>query len=242
MLLVTVLIVKVLFTVPANKDGMKSIYIGVCKTRDDARFSESFRNFTDSICNHYSVCQMIIKNEFLPDAQNKIARSFLQSDYDYLLLLDDDHWGHTKEMLDTLINANTYVATIKTYIRHYPYVTAAWNKVGNGFLLPLENGEGYQECDLTGFPMTLISRATFDFLEEPYFRPLTAEGRDWNSDVDFFERLALKGVKPVACFQHTLNHDKITQENVLEHRFNERHTGNNEAWFNILKDLEKQEA
>ena len=219
---------------------MKSIYIGVCKTRNDEKFNESYRNFTDSICRKYSICTMKILDTFLPDAQNQIARSFLQSGYDYLLLLDDDHWGHTEEMLETLINANTYVATMKTYCRHYPYVTAAWNKVGNGFLLPLEGKEGYQECDLTGFPMTLIRKNTFDLLEEPYFRPLEAEGRKWNSDVDFFERLAIKGVRPVACFQHTLNHDKITQENVLQYRFKERLTGNNEAWWNILKDLEKQ--
>lgn len=221
---------------------MKSIYIGVCKTRDDERFKESFRNFTDSICNKYSICQMVIKGEYLPDAQNKITRSFLNSDYDYLLLLDDDHWGHTKEMLETLINANTYVSTMKTYSRHYPYVTAAWNKVGNGFLLSLENGQGYQECDLTGFPMTLISRSTFDILEEPYFRPLEADGRTWNSDIDFFERLAIKGIKPVCCFQHSLNHDKITQANVLEYRNNERLDNNNIAWFNILKQQQLQGA
>lgn len=221
---------------------MKSIYIGVCKTREDERFKKSFRELKEAICHKYSICQMVIKDTYLPDAQNEIAKDFLQSGHQYLLLLDDDHWGHTAEMVETLINANTYVATMKTYCRHYPYVVAAWNKVGNGFLLPLENGQGYQECDLTGFPMTMISRGTFDLLEEPYFRPLVAEGRSWNSDVDFFERLALKGVKPIACFQHTLNHDKITENNVLNYRSEERFENNNIAWFNILRSLETQGA
>jgi hypothetical protein len=215
---------------------MKSIYIGVCKTRDDEKFKESFRNFTDSIVDKYSVCQMVIRDKFLPDAQNIIVKDFLQMGYDYLLLLDDDHWGHTKEMLETLINANTYVATIKTYSRHYPYMCVALNRVGNNAMLPIENGEGYMECDLTGFPMTLISRETFDLLEQPYFRPLEAEGRTWNSDVDFFERLAKKGVRPVACFQHCLNHDKITQENVFQYRADERLHNNNIAWYHILKE------
>lgn len=219
---------------------MVSIYIGICKTREDERFLKSFKELKEAICHKYSICQMVIKDKFLPDAQNEIVKDFLQSGHKYLLLLDDDHWGHTPEMIETLINANTYVSTIKTYTRHYPYVTAAWNKVGNGFLLPLEDGKGYQNCDLTGFPMTLIRRDTFNMLDEPYFRPLEAEGRLWNSDIDFFERLAVKGVKPVCCFQHTLNHDKITQENVLQYRFDERHTGNNAAWFNILKNLEPQ--
>ncbi len=86
---------------------MKSIYIGVCKTRDDERFKESFRNFTDSICRKYSICQTIVSDMYLPDAQNKITKMFLESDYDYLLLLDDDQWGHTPEMLETLITPDS---------------------------------------------------------------------------------------------------------------------------------------
>ncbi len=217
---------------------MTSIYIGICKTREDERFNKSFKELKEAICHKYSLCQMVIKNKFLPDAQNEIAKDFLQSGHQYLLLLDDDHWGHTPEMVETLINANTYVATMKTYTRKYPYVTAAWDKVGNGFLVPLESSVGYRECDLTGFPMTLISRETFNLLEEPYFRPLEADGRNWNSDIDFFERLAKKCVKPVACFQHTLNHDTITESNVLNRRSEERFENNNIAWFNILKNLE----
>lgn len=217
---------------------MKSIYIGVCKTRDDERFKESFRNFTDSIVDKYSVCQTIVRDTFLPDAQNKIAKQFLDSGYDCLLLLDDDHWGHTKEMLECLINANTFVATMKTYCRKYPYMVAAFDRVNNGAIVPIEKAEGYREVDLCGFPMTLVSRATFDLLEQPYFRPLEAEGRTWNSDVDFFERLALKGVKPVVCFQYSLNHDKITSENVYEYRIKERDEGNNIAWFRILQEQE----
>lgn len=218
---------------------MKSIYIGVCKTRDDKRFEESLRNFTDSICRKYSVCQMVIRNKFLPDAQNEIAESFLSSDYDYLLLLDDDQWGHTPEMLECLIASSTYVSTIKTYQRQYPYMCALLKHVGNNLVMPIENGSGYVECDLTGFPMTLISRETFDYLEEPYFRPHEVNGRIWNSDVDFFSRLAEKGIKPIGCFQHTLNHDKVTQENVQQLRYDERFTGNNIANWRLLKSLEE---
>jgi len=218
---------------------MESIYIGVCKTRDDEKFKKSFQNFTDSIAGKYSVCIQVISNKFLPDAQNILARDCINSGYKYLLLLDDDHWGHTPEMLDTLIGANTYVATMKTYSRHYPYSCAAWNNVGANVIMPIEDGSGYRQCDLTGFPMTLISRETFNLLEEPYFRPLEAQGRTWNSDVDFFERLATVGVKPTACFQHCLNHDKITQENVFQYRSDERFHNNNIAWYQILQEQER---
>lgn len=215
---------------------MKSIYIGICKTRDDERFKKSLYDFTNALSEKYSICTHIVSNKFLPDAQNIIVRCFLNCNYDYLLLLDDDHWGHIPDMLDCLIEANTYVATMKTYSRHYPYVCALWNKVGHNALVSIEKGEGYVECDITGFPMTLIRRDTFDLLEQPYFRPLEAEGRAWNSDVDFFERLEVKGVKPVGCFQYCLNHDKITQENVWQYRSEERFENNNLARLNILRE------
>lgn len=221
---------------------MKSVYIGICRTRDDQRFLESFKNFKESICHQYSICQMVIKNKFLPDAQNEIVKDFLQSGHQYLLLLDDDHWGHTKEMLDTLVNANTYVATMHTYSRHYPYSSAILDKVRNNVVVPVEYSEGYRECDLTGFPMTLIRRDVFDKLEKPYFRPVEAEGRTWNTDIDFFERLGNIGIRPIGCFQHTLNHDKITKENVWEYRRKERFEKNNIAWYQILSQGQLQGA
>ena len=217
---------------------MKSIYIGVCKTREDERFKESFKNFTDSICSKYSICLTTIKDTFLPDAQNQIAKMFLQSGYDYLLLLDDDQWGHTPEMLECLISADTFVATIKTYSRHYPYGCSLLRKAGENLVVPIENGEGYVQCDLTGFPMTLISRETFSFLKEPYFRPYEVAGRTWNSDVDFFDRLDKVWIKPIGCFQHVLNHADITEENVRQKRYDERFTGNNIANWRLLKSLE----
>lgn len=184
------------------------------------------------------MCQMIVKDTYLPEAQNSIAKDFLQTGYDYLLLLDDDQWGHTIEMLDTLVESNTYVSTIKTYQREYPYACAIFKKLINNVVVPIESGKGYVECDLTGFPMTLISRETFSFLEEPYFRPYEVNGRTWNSDVDFFDRLSKKGIKPVGCFQHILNHDEVTADNVLELRYENRFKGNNISGWKLLHDIE----
>lgn len=201
---------------------MISIYIGVCKTRDDEKFQESFRKFTSSICDKYSICQMVVRDKFLADAQNIIARDFLQTGYDYLLLLDDDHWGHTPEMLDCLIKANTYVSTIHTYSRHYPYPSAVIKKTEDNLYWPVEWSEGYCECDMTGFPMTLIHRDLFNLLEEPYFRAEAETDRVWTTDIDFFKRVRESGIKPIACFQHTLPHDKLTKENVNYYRNKER--------------------
>jgi hypothetical protein len=129
-------------------------------------------------------------------------------------------------MLDCLIAANTYMATIKTYTRHYPYVTALWkwipnlNKEGNCFV-GIEDGEGYQQMDMTGFPMTLLRRDLFHLLERPFFQPKSYGGVEWATDRFFCERLARLGIKPVGAFQHTLNHDGITKENVQQLRYKE---------------------
>ena len=197
----------------------KHIHIGVCKSRDDDRFKKSLTSFTDSLCGYYKHTLQIVENKYLPDAQNEIASSFLDSNSKYLLLLDDDHWGHTREMLDCMLNSNELVTTMRTYSRHYPYVTAAWNWVNENTTIPIERGDGYVKVDLTGFPMTLIRREVFDLLDKPYFRPFENGTRTWHSDVDFFGRLAKRGVKPVVCYQHILNHDIVTPQTVESLRF-----------------------
>lgn len=221
---------------------MVKILIGICSTREDKAFLESFNNFWNKALEKYNITVTWQYNRFLPDAQNAITDLFLGGDYKYLLLLDDDHSGHTVEMLDCLIGADTYVATMKTYCRHYPYVVALWDRLDANNTIPIENGKGYRTIDLTGFPMTLIRRDLFNKLDKPYFRPFSDGGRDWNSDVDFFRRLDLIGIKPVGCFQYCLNHDKITQENVFKYREDERLHNNNIAWYAVLQEqINKQQ-
>lgn len=211
---------------------MISVYVGVCTTRSHDKFQSSFNRFTDELAEKHSVCITKIKDTFLPEAQNKLAKMFLSSGYDYLLLLDDDHWGHTLDMFNCLLGANSLMATIKSYSRHYPYSCALMKKV-NGTYAGIENGRGYQPCDLTGFPMTLLRRQVFSLLGEPFFRPTKGDSRAWATDRDFCERLVEKGIHPVGCFQHCLPHDDITEDNVFKRRYSERNKGNNIASYNL---------
>ncbi len=220
---------------------MKSIFIGVCQTRQDERFQSSYRRFTDDLVEDYSICMTKVIDTFLPDAQNQIAERFLASEYDYLLLLDDDHWGHTREMLETLIKADSDMATIKTYSRHYPYSCALMKKTNTGYA-GIENGKGYQECDMTGFPMTLIKRKLFLKLEKPYFRGRYDGGRDWATDKEFCERIRDLGIKPMGCFQHCLPHADITEENVQERRYLERWQNNNIASYMLFHQRRREEC
>src|ERR1700744_5070309 len=105
---------------------VKSLLIGVPSNRQDSRFLTSLNNLISQLEGRYKVSLILEKWQNLPDAQNHITDYFLSRDFDYLLFLDDDHWGHTVEMVDCLVNANADMATIKTYVRHYPYQVALW--------------------------------------------------------------------------------------------------------------------
>lgn len=215
---------------------MLRILIGICSTREDEKFLASFNDFWNKALEFYNITVVWQYNQKLPDAQNHIAELFMEGRYDYLLLLDDDHSGHTVKMLHCLICAHSHMATIKTYSRHYPYVTAAWNYLNENTTVPIERGEGYVECDLTGFPMTLISRETFKLLEKPYFRYYSDGERDWHSDVDFCKRLRDLGIKPIVCFQYTIGHDKITEENVNFYRHKEIAENNGQGWMRVVNE------
>lgn len=217
----------------------KSVLIGVCLTRKDRRFLESFRKFSDALTQDYCVATVKVRDKFLPDAQNEIVENFLHWNYDYLLLLDDDHWGHTKEMFDCLVNANALMATVKTYSRHYPYSCALMKDV-NGSYCGIENGEGYQNCDLTGFPMTLLRKEIFTKLSKPYFIGRIDGLRAWATDENFCQRLAKEGIKPVGCFQYCLPHDSITAENVNQRRYKERLENNNIAMYHLFNKRNKE--
>lgn len=198
---------------------MLKILIGIATTREDKRFLESLDLFISDIKGHYDFKVMWKRNVRLKDAQNRFALECIDGHFDYLLLLDDDHSGHTKQMLDCLINAKAYMATIKTYSRHYPYFCCLMNKIQNETIFSgIEYGEGYIECDMTGFGMSLIKRDLFELMDYPYFEEETEGGRDWVTDTVFCRRLNTMGIKPVGCFQYCLPHGDITAHNVIRKR------------------------
>lgn len=200
----------------------KKILIGIPSGRQDSIFLASLNNLVEQMQGKYQVSVLIEKWQHLPEAQNHITDYFLSRDFDYLLFLDDDHWGHTIEMVDCLVAANADMATIKTYVRHYPYQVAAF--VLDGVrdkatkYSSINYQDGYHEVDMTGFPMTLIKPYIFNKLERPYFRGIEHSGRDWHTDADFCERLKAIDRKIVVCYQHCLPHGEVTEENVLSLR------------------------
>lgn len=215
----------------------KSVLISACITRKGKeleRFRKSLSSMNFDLQDEYALATFHQVDQDLPDAQNKIADFFLDGRYDYLLLVDDDQWGFTPEMFQCLMKADALVATMKTYSRHYPYACTLMRKINENVYVGIENGKGYQEVDMCGFPMTLIKRELFSHLEPPYFTPVEINGRDWHTDVPFFERLAEKGIKPIGCFQHCLNHAHVTEDNVWELRRKESNSAKNRIMLEAL--------
>lgn len=198
------------------------LLFGVQKTRDYQPFLSSFNSLVDEAKKKYEVEIAIVENQVLCDCQNILADVFLMGNYDYLILFDDDHSGHTVDMIDALINANAYMATIKTYSRHYPYYSSLMKKVdidGKIRYVGIEHDSDYCEVDLTGFPFTALRRDLFSKIERPYFRQKQdTGGRTWATDEEFCLRLAQVGIKPVGCFRYCINHMDITPNNVFERR------------------------
>lgn len=200
-----------------------SIFIGIPSYQPDDRFLVSLLVFLEEIKNHYDVQVYEVKGKQLVDAQNDIAEKFLSTNYAFLLLLEDDHWGHSRKMLQGLLKADTEVCAINYYSRHQPHYTClmrelAYTHVDQRFG-HLDYTSGYHKCDLMGYGMMLIRRSVFSKLEKPYFRLNRDGGKDcYATDIDFCDRLKSCGVDLIGCFDYILNHREITPENVMQKR------------------------
>lgn len=198
---------------------MANILVCVPSTREYKPFLESFDKFIIECRKNHTIVTFIVKDKRLKDVQNEAAQKFMSGNFDYLLFMDDDHWGHTPEMLECLINANAYMATIKSYSRHYPYFSCLMNRIPDStFFSGIDYAQGYVEVDMTGFSMTLLRRDLLQKIGVPYFEEEHEGGRDWVTDTIFCRKLNSMGIKPVGCFQHCLPHFDITDENVLQRR------------------------
>ena len=209
---------------------MAKIFIAVPEHKPWAEFEESLSRFIPLVSSKHDVEVYKTRGKSLVDAQNEIADEFLKSDKDYLLFLEEDHWGHTLEMLESLIKADTEVCAINYYSRHPGRMSCLLQYTGKSDpkkkYIELYEQTSYQECDLVPFGMTLIKREVFDKLDKPYFRVNDYYGemlqdKDINAratDRDFCDRLIEAGIRPMGCFDHTLIHSGIDEHNYIEYR------------------------
>ena len=203
---------------------MKSIFIGIPTIKSYQPFWDSLSNFIFQIKDKYNYEIFKVENKPIAEARNEIVDNFLKSDKDYLLFLDDDHVGHSIEMLDSLLdpvqNNNSFMCGIKCYTKTFPYNSniCLYSYVdeeklgivkGSGKYVPMDLNEGYLYCDLIGFGMTLMTRDAFRIVNKPYF----VSENNIREDNYFCDQLIKAGVQPVGCFNHTLEHNGIGSHN-----------------------------
>ena len=203
---------------------MVKILIGVPWHKPHSSFLESLPRFLDECSLKYDITFMAVVGKTLVDAQNALANFFLTNDFDYLLLCEDDHAGQSVEALDALVSSGYLVSAVNYFSRHFPFQSCMMRDLHNGKPSERFSGitaeSGFKQCDLCGFGMMLISKLVFDKLEQPYFR-LNKYGGDgsYATDIDFCDRLAEVGIKPMATFDYCLSHRDVTKENIQELRY-----------------------
>lgn len=211
---------------------MKSIMIGIPSVRERSDFRLSMKKFLPELSKKYHIEVIEVKNRTIPDARQMIADFFICKDFDYLLFLDDDHSNHTVDMVDALVNADTYVCAIKCYSRYFPHSPCLMDYSGinmtDAKYSPKFNKSGYDLCDVVGFGMTLIRKDTFNKLSRPFF----VGENNQKEDNYFCDKLQEIGIKPVGCFNYTLTHDGIDETNI--------DSLTKEAQDYIINDLRRQ--
>jgi hypothetical protein len=228
------------------------IFVGVACHKPWKEHTESLSAFLVSCSLKYDIECLQVHGKELVDAQNQIADRFLKTDKRYLLMLEDDNWGFTVEMLDALVDSEFYFTGIKYFSRHYPYVAMPCPFITNKNykderyrhfqmnLVGFPEG-GFHTCGLCGFGMTLIKREIFEELKTPYFE-LNAQGeirKGYATDSNFAMKLRDIGVLPVGCFDYCVSHRGIDDSTVNEMR--EKADGKNSfliRYRNCLKNKE----
>jgi len=199
---------------------MSKILVGIPTVTPDKRFLETLPSFFRDAGKYHDIDCMWVWNKPLVDAQNDFAEECIKGGYDYLLSIEDDHWGFTLGMLESCISADTHVCGVSYHSRHLPFMKIPmklnhYEADGSPRYDSIKADSGFHKADLIGFGFTLIRSDVFRILDRPFFRLNTERFKGVGpraTDIDFSMRLVEKGIHPIGCFDYTLNHREITGE------------------------------
>ena len=195
---------------------MAKIFIGIPSIRNYQPFYLSLAKFLPQVQEKHDILLAYVKDKEIADARNEIVDKFLDSGSDFLLFLDDDHEGHTLEMLEALLSLDCPVAAIKCYSRFFPHLPNLLDYSGVAMeeakYKMKEETTGVHPCDLVGFGMTLIKREVFLMIDKPYF----VAKNNAKEDNYFCDALVAKGIKPMGCFDFCLPHQGIDEAKARE--------------------------
>lgn len=199
---------------------MAKILVGLAVYQPDRRFLESLPVFFRQVRKTHEMEAKWVWNQQLFEAQNEIADYFLEGDHDYLLTIEDDHWGFTGEMLEALLSFDAPMVQMSYRNRHFPFdmipmVFKDVNSEGHVLYTGMKETSGYHEADLCGFGFTLIKREVFDRLERPFFTrncETIIGGGPVATDIDFCTKVKAEGMKIYGCFDYKVPHREITED------------------------------
>jgi hypothetical protein len=204
-----------------NEIAKYKILVGTPTIKPDLRFLASLSQFIFEASKNFDVTYRMIRDRPLYEAENALAKEAMEGDYDYLLFLEDDHWGFTVEDLERLFVADKPVIALPYFSRHFPYQMTAMNlkETVSGYgteplnIYEPQERSGLSEVDLTGFGFTLIKTDVLHSLSDPIFFP--TEYCSKATDQWFYRKLLNElGLRPWVSFEHVLAHRDITLENV----------------------------
>ena len=198
------------------------VLVGSACHKPHKEFTESLSKFLINCSLTYNiVCYQVFGKE-LVDAQNEIADVFIKSNYDYLLMVEDDNWGFTLEMLNALVKSDKPIIGIKYYSRHAPHVVLPMRphptQMHKG-MMELLGPTGIVTVYLVPFGMTLIKREVFSYLDKPYFalNEVTKDSPDqYATDHNFCHRLMMAGVALFGLYDYCLMHRGMGEEHRQE--------------------------
>ena len=192
------------------------LFIGVACHKPTAEFVSSLGLFLLKVREKYDVTYQEVWGEELVVAQNRIARSFISSHTDWLLMLEDDHSGHTVEMLDDLINSGHRLCGVKYHARWYPFIIPFLRYDDSINILRYDETEEYISVDLIGFGMTAIHRSVFDMIDVPYFEVNDKPEGTYATDRKFCLKAQKAGIQPYMCNKYCLKHRDVDDGNFME--------------------------
>lgn len=202
------------------------ILVGVPLHKPAKHFLESLPKFINELVLSYDLKLVKVEGKSLVEAQNELADMLVNGEFTHLLFMEEDHWDHSIEMFNSMLEADTYVASVDYHSRHKPYPSILMRYNKQGQLDSIRETSGNHECDLVGFGFTLIRQDTFEYLDKPYFRlnkPNDVFG-DFATDRNFFNRLSKNGIKPVGCADYCLTHRGLNRSNIKSVKFKSSHT------------------
>jgi hypothetical protein len=205
---------------------MARILVGIPSAHPDSRFLESLPGFLHEVSKSHEVQEFWVKNRPIAEAYETIVATLKASDAEYLLILEDDHWGFTPQMLEDMLALKTPVTSIPYYSRHYPYQRTAfiesgvtvWGvRVGQPRLIEAPYKSGSHEVDIVGLGMTLFESWIFHKLESPHFEGMPLAAKEVQQKL-LFRLKSLYSIRPVVLFDHIIAHGDLTPDTIAEHR------------------------